>query len=621
MQIVLRDPDVAFLDTNLWVPKRHINADGLKRALTFDLSSSKEVNILTLWKETEHHIGVPREFYPPDRLPCRTIDCRPRSYPQTNVVSRIKLDHRPVAGVLRPTGETVQQQAVEALLNARGGILQLKCGGGKTVIFLELAARMGVPTLIALDTTLLIEQWSAEIETHLEIPGGVGLIQAGIFDWQKAIVLTTYHTLAARAESMPAEVCRWFGLIGWDEGHHSSAQVWSRSLDIFFGKRIILSATPNRDDGMDLVYKFAAGPVIFKDLKPEMIPRIYFLWTGLTPNIEDQATFKQIHTKTGDVHLKKLSSFFSRWPIRRELIVGQIRLMRENGRQCIVVGESIDECVNLFALWNGRSNLYTDIPIPTTKEVADQDSKERIDAKKKLEETRVELRKTDQEKTPKKYARLEKIVATQEQRLAEPELLPEMPAHRLDNKALAGIRRSLTSIFTQLKDRTTPAPKQQALIDKYKDLMARLAAHRMSLAIQAEHEKRQRAYIQECIDEPSDAGLLIEYVPPKRRLQFVKERPVLFSITKYGREALDKPELDTVLVSVPFSSRNILQQLLGRPSRRRERKKTPVVVILEDNFGTLIGMCQKLRKHMRSWAQDEGGPLNYEMMGHPKKGR
>jgi len=282
MKVLRRVPGRGYLDSSLWIPKNCVNVEGTKQALTFPIFDDKEVRFLTLWRETDYHLIVPREFWDvAEPLPFRLVDCRPISYPQVDIRSRIKLDHILEDGVLVPTGEDVQRKSLDALLGSRGGILQLACGKGKSVISLELIARRKVPALVVVDTTQLLRQWREEIELFLDVPEGVGQIGDGEFDWQKPIVLATYTTLANRAATLPEEVRRWFGLIIWDEAHHVAAPTFSRSADLFFGQRIGLTATPIRADGMHVVYNFHIGKVLYKDLRQELKPTFYFRWTGI----------------------------------------------------------------------------------------------------------------------------------------------------------------------------------------------------------------------------------------------------------------------------------------------------------------------------------------------------
>jgi hypothetical protein len=77
VEIRVRDPHTGFLDTNLWVPKAYVNVEGVRRALTFEFFERKTMNVLTLYKETEHHIIVPREFWQPQDFQFAVVDCRP----------------------------------------------------------------------------------------------------------------------------------------------------------------------------------------------------------------------------------------------------------------------------------------------------------------------------------------------------------------------------------------------------------------------------------------------------------------------------------------------------------------------------------------------------------------
>jgi hypothetical protein len=227
MKLVRRDPNKGYLDTLMWIPKNYMNVEGVKNALEFTFFENRQPEILQLWRETPTHIGIPREFFSVEELGIEVVDCRPSSYPPVDIKSRIVLD-------LKNPGKTVQQDALAALLAARGGILELACGKGKTVVFLELLSRLHVPALIAVDNLNLLYQWRREIVKHLEVSeSDIGLIAEGVFDWKKPIVLATYTSLADRADTFPEEARRRFGVFCGDEGHHLKAKTWCRAVDLF----------------------------------------------------------------------------------------------------------------------------------------------------------------------------------------------------------------------------------------------------------------------------------------------------------------------------------------------------------------------------------------------------
>lgn len=135
MKIVRREPDRGYLDSMLWLPKRLVNERGLKSSLTYNFVERGRDVTLWLWKESEHHILVPRCFIKElGEAEFDVVDCRPTSYPAVSIKSRIVLDAKNPERV-------VQRQAAHALLSSDGGILQLACIGGDTVLNLNRAGK------------------------------------------------------------------------------------------------------------------------------------------------------------------------------------------------------------------------------------------------------------------------------------------------------------------------------------------------------------------------------------------------------------------------------------------------------------------------------------------------
>lgn len=567
MQFIRKDPARGYIDTRLWIPKKLVNVEGVKNALTFELYDKDVVRYLTLWEETEHHVVVPRAFWKYSDFQCEVVDCRPQSYKKTGIKSRIKLDHVFEGGVLKPTGKTVQREALAALMESTGGTLQLGCGKGKSVIALELAAHMQVPTLIVVDNTHLLLQWQQEIERHLKVPGGVGLIQGPVKDWNKGIVMATYQTLAMWAADMPEEARLHFGLVIWDEGHHVNAPVFSLSASLFYGKRISLSATPKRQDGMHVICQHHVGPIIYKDVRHDLIPKIFFRWTGLELDKNDPTVAFQTNDVTGELHLGKLAVFFGQWRKRLiEVVLPEVEAACKEGRKVLVLSNSVDEVINLMTLWTmgPDARLYTDIPIPTKDELGLDVEPEGL--------------------TPK------------DRRLSE---------------------NTIREIYRNLDAHPHMPPVQRELLErKLEEHKAKIASDNAYKKVQKVLRTRQRQFLKSLLEKDSKAGLFTEAVKPAVRHRMLKERRVIFAIMKYGKEGLDDKDLDTVIMSQPVSDRNTIQQVMGRPTRRKEGKR-PVLVVLEDNIGPLISQCVTLRKHFKQWPADEGGPFKYELLGHP----
>lgn len=572
MKLLKREPNKCYLDTDLWVPKGLLNVDGIKHALEYEIVERDTIRVLRLWKESEHHLIVPRAFWNPADMPFTCIDCRPTYYQRTNVRSKILLDYKPgPGGLLHPTGKTVQQDAFSALNHSScmGGTLQLACGCGKTVVALHFAAHRQVPTLVVVDNTQLLHQWRAEIDRHLILPDGIGLVQGAMRDWKHSIVLATYQTLANWAESMPEEVRRWFGLVIWDEGHHISAPTFSKSAALFYGFRLALTATPTRADGLHVICQHHVGDVIFKHVVQNLPPKIIFRWTGFSLDMEDGSTRADTHDKNGELHLRKLSTYLGK---NRERLVRtvlpEVRRLVDVGHKVLVLSYSVNEVINLMALWTrGDTNtpLYTDIPYPSPAEIGEQG--EAVG------------------QSPAALRRIKSMLA---------QLHSNLKRHAGSTKAV-----------------TDPIRKR---IDKYN---AQLEQHRIWALTEKEYRRRQRDYLSRLLQEPSTAGLFTEMVKPPDRMRMLAERQVIFAIMKYGKEGLDDKKLSAVIACEPTSDRNTLQQIMGRP----RDKSNAELVFLEDNVGVLIGQCRKLRKHLRRWPSSEGGPFKYSQEDDPSRAR
>lgn len=229
MKVERRNPDLAYVSADLWLPKNQMNVDAVKSALILQVSKGKGVEtVVKMWKETEHHLIVPREMYDLAEITgqFRTVDVRPQTYTRTYVKSRITLD-------AKSPEFTTQRDSVAAMVRSHGGVLQLGCGLGKSVVALEVIARLQVPALIVVDTTQLIKQWGEEIRTFLDVPGGVGLLQGKVHDWKKAVCITTYQTLSALADDLPEGMGSWYGAAFYDECFPAGTLVDGKPIETY----------------------------------------------------------------------------------------------------------------------------------------------------------------------------------------------------------------------------------------------------------------------------------------------------------------------------------------------------------------------------------------------------
>jgi len=144
-----------------------------------------------------------------------------------------------------------------------GGLLELPCAFGKTVLSLNIIARLKKKTLVIVNKEFLLNQWVERILQFL--PGAkVGRIQGPEIDIDgKDIVIGMLQSISQK--DYDAEVFSSFGLTIIDEVHHISSEVFSRALFKIVSKYMLgLSATMERKDGTTYVFKQFLGEVAFK---------------------------------------------------------------------------------------------------------------------------------------------------------------------------------------------------------------------------------------------------------------------------------------------------------------------------------------------------------------------
>ena len=170
-----------------------------------------------------------------------------------------------------------------------GGLLEIPCGRGKTVIALKIIAVLQKKTLVIVHKGFLLNQWIERIEQFLPA-ARVGRIQGQIIDIEnKDIVIGMLQSLSMK--EYPADIFNSFGLTIVDECHHISSEVFSRSLQkIITFYTLGLSATMQRKDGLSKVFKMFLGDIVYKEKRED----------------EDPVLVKAIEFRTTDVEFNKM---------------------------------------------------------------------------------------------------------------------------------------------------------------------------------------------------------------------------------------------------------------------------------------------------------------------------
>lgn len=156
------------------------------------------------------------------------------------------------APALRPYQHQAIQDVREAFrTGAKAPLVVLPTGGGKTVVFGDIAASAaakGKPVLILCHRRELIRQAANKLVAAGVTPG---IIAPGHPATDALVQVGSIQTLAARLQRGIAPPPA--GLVILDEAHHATAGTWRAVLDAMPGAKVLgVTATPCRADGKGL---------------------------------------------------------------------------------------------------------------------------------------------------------------------------------------------------------------------------------------------------------------------------------------------------------------------------------------------------------------------------------
>ena len=356
LTFVEKEPGKAYVADKLWLPKSGVREGPVKTALEFSVNTSKGMQIIRMWGESKNHIICPREFIPASQYTNYKfpfIDLRPQ-FQKVNFIDGVT-----------PRDEE-QQKAWNAFAMNDNGILNLGCGKGKTRLAIKKIAQKGVPTLVIVPDGGILTQWKEAIlgdkkrgmKPAIGFDGDLGLIQGPVFNWAKPITLALVTTLWMRIENgaVPEELFRYFGLVVYDEVHQIGAPKFSLTATPFYGDRIGLTATVQREDGLDPIYRYHLGEPFYSDLTQDLVPRIYF---QKTPTNFDDTPAKNENNITNISLLRSMlgmnleSNTFRYWSIKQAL---------DAGRKVLCLGHSLSQLKLFHAMFPGSGLIIGDTP-------------------------------------------------------------------------------------------------------------------------------------------------------------------------------------------------------------------------------------------------------------------
>ena len=257
-------------------------------------------------------------------------------------------------GDLREEQKPIEELYLKSAREKGGGIISIKCGGGKTVLALHILMVLGVKALVIVHKDFLMTQWRDRITEFL--PGArIGKIQQNTIDIEdKDVVLAMVQSLSMK--EYPEGTFDSFGLAIFDECHHLGAEVFSKSMQKVASTYMLgLSATPKRKDGLSKVFEWYMGDIVYLQKKKN----------------EDYAEVQLIDCNFNDVNYEKEELNFRKEPCmprminniceylpRTELIVELVKKHKNEGRNILVLSDRRGHLELIYKLLDGYSRGY-----------------------------------------------------------------------------------------------------------------------------------------------------------------------------------------------------------------------------------------------------------------------
>ena len=160
-----------------------------------------------------------------------------------------------------------QELAAEGFWHGGSGVVVLPCGAGKTIVGAAAMAHAKATALILVTNTVAARQWREELIKRTDLnPDDIGEY-SGAKKEIRPVTIATYQVMTTRKKGVYAHLDLFdaidWGLIIYDEVHLLPAPIFRFTADIQSRRRLGLTATLVREDGMEGEVFSLIGPKRF----------------------------------------------------------------------------------------------------------------------------------------------------------------------------------------------------------------------------------------------------------------------------------------------------------------------------------------------------------------------
>ena len=167
-----------------------------------------------------------------------------------------------------------QELAAEGFWHGGSGVVVLPCGAGKTIVGAAAMAHAKATTLILVTNTVAARQWREELLKRTTLNEDEIGEYSGAKKEIRPVTIATYQVMTKKKDGVYAHLDLFdthdWGLIIYDEVHLLPAPIFRFTADIQSRRRLGLTATLVREDGMEGEVFSLIGPKRFDVLWKEI---------------------------------------------------------------------------------------------------------------------------------------------------------------------------------------------------------------------------------------------------------------------------------------------------------------------------------------------------------------
>lgn len=298
----------------------------------FDLSATGPVTF-TVYQENDTHLILPRSF-------------GMKQFDKSEYINQIKIENSRVFnfnGSLRDYQQKIIDIVKSKIAENYGGLISIPTGRGKTIIAVKLACELQLKTLFIVHKTFFLEQTKEKFEQFSNAK--IGILQQKTIDVEdKDVVIGMLQSILSR--DYGDEIMSQFDLVIFDECHHISSKEFSKIFNKIRPVYTIgLSATPKRKDGLEKVFEYYAGPMLYQEhANTKHVVEVKTIFFDII-----HPKFKNVKNKKGQVLLPIIVNNLVSIQERNKLIIKEIidLKMDEPERKFLILGGRREHLVEI----------------------------------------------------------------------------------------------------------------------------------------------------------------------------------------------------------------------------------------------------------------------------------